>query len=294
MATRHSSRWAAVKPCGGDSYERWRTRLHEALGQAVNQAMGAAQALAGIDWTAPWLQPWRCVGEQLAAQVVAGMPVTDALNATGRAPVQFVPQSALPHGCAYEQHIFATACVPTREGLHDFFNGLAWILFPHTKKRMNALQAEQIAHRGIQPVRGAARDALTLVDENAALLVAPDPLWDALCHKEWGRVFGTLRPLWQHAWPVLFGHALLEKLVHPHKSITAHVIRVQPASPTVPDIDACVTDLLTESWLVQKPFAHLPVLGVPGWLAANEDPGFYNDPAVFRAARPRQLPAQRP
>jgi hypothetical protein len=34
--------------------------------------------------------------------------------------------------------------------------------------------------------------------------------------------------------------------------------------------------------LAAKPFANLPVLGVPGWWPPNEAPGFYQDPAVFR------------
>ena len=34
-----------------------------------------------------------------------------------------------------------------------------------------------------------------------------------------------------------------------------------------------------------KPFLPLPVLGVPGWWPANENPGFYDDADVFRPAR---------
>jgi len=44
--------------------------------------------------------------------------------------------------------------------------------------------------------------------------------------KDWQRLFVDLRPLWCQAHLVLFGHALLEKLVVPRKSITAHVYRV--------------------------------------------------------------------
>jgi len=56
-------------------------------------------------------------------------------------------------------------------------------------------------------------------------LQAPDALWEALVAKDWWRLFGTLRPLWQQAQLLLFGHALLEKLVSPRKPITAHVYR---------------------------------------------------------------------
>jgi len=53
---------------------------------------------------------------------------------------------------------------------------------------------------------------LTVFDENAAFLQAPDALWDALAAKDWQRLFVDLRPLWREAHLLLFGHALLEKL----------------------------------------------------------------------------------
>jgi hypothetical protein len=199
--------------------------------------------------------------------------------------VRFVPQSELPEATAYEQHIFDTACVPTREGLHDFFNGLAWLQFPLIKKRLNQLHVAQIAQTGIQPVRGPARDGLTLFDENAAVLQAPDELWDALAAKDWQSLFGTLRPLWQEASLLLFGHALLEKLVQPRKGITAHVYRASVARQTAAELDAWLAQDLSAEKLATKPFAHLPVLGVPNWWQANEDPQFYADNGVFRLPR---------
>ena len=244
-----------------------------------------AHGLEAINWDAPWLAPWRAAGEGLAAQVNSGLSVADALNAAQRAPVQFVPQAELPVGMAYEQYIFDTARVPTRDGLHDFFNGLCWLHFPLAKKKLNQLQAEQIAQTGIQPVRGPARDALTVFDENAALLVAPEPLWLALQAKDWEAVFGRLRPLWGQASLVLFGHALLEKLVYPRKPITAHVFIARAAIESIADLDAWLAQTLSAPLLASKPFAHLPVLGVPGWWPDNEAPEFYADPSVFRAPR---------
>ena len=235
-----------------------------------------------IDWSAPWLAPWRDRGESVAQSVRAGVAQSAALNQAALAPVSFVPQSELPSGLAYEQYIFDTGRVPTREGLHDFFNGLVWQAFPLTKKRLNALQAAQIERSGIQPVRGPARDALTVFDENAALLRAPDALWDALVAKDWQRLFVDLRPLWRQAHLVLFGHALMEKLVSPRKSITAHVYRVVVDDPSIASMDAWLALDLNADKLTAKPFAHLPVLGVPGWWSENEDPAFYRDDSVFR------------
>ena len=199
--------------------------------------------------------------------------------------MQFVSQSALPPGEPYERYIFQTGNCPTRDNLHDFFNGLCWLHFPQTKKRLNQLQAAQIEADGIRQVRGAVRDALTVFDENAAFMYAPDALWEALVAKDWQKLFGELRPLWRDAHLVLFGHALLEKLTAPRKAITAHVYRVQPASNSINDLDAWVAQDISAERLATKPFAHLPVLGVPGWWAANEAPAFYADGAVFRAPK---------
>lgn len=241
-----------------------------------------AHGLEVIDWQAPWLAPYRAAGQPLAQQMITGRDCCDALNAGGVAPVRFVPQDHLPEGMAYEQYIFESGCVPTREGLHDFFNGLCWRHFPQTKKKLNALQAAEIAAAGIRPVRGPVRDALTLFDENAAFLRAPDALWEALAAKDWQRLFGELRPLWAQSWLLLFGHALLEKLVQPRKPITAHVYRVFPDTDSMLDLDAWLAQELSAKKLAAKPFAHLPVLGVPTWWPANEAPGFHDDAQVFR------------
>ncbi len=242
-----------------------------------------------IDWGRPWLQPWQEPGERIAQAVATGAALHQALNMVQTAPVRFVPQSALPDGEAYESFIFRTRQCPTREGLHDFFNGLCWMRFPETKKKLNQLQAAAIAQAGVQQVRGPVRDALTLFDENAAFLVAPQPLWDALVARDWKCLFVELRPLWPQAQLVLFGHALLEKLVFPRKPITAHVYRAQPAINSIADslagLDAWVAADLSADKLATKPFAPLPVLGVPGWWAENENFSFYDDSLVFRPRR---------
>lgn len=257
---------------------------------------GEMSDLASIDWSRPWLSPWREPGERLAVAAQASGDLPATLTAAGLAPVHFIPQSALPPGVAYESHIHASGGVPTREGLHDFFNALCWMRFPQTKRVLNRLQADAIeAAGGVQATRGPLRDALTLFDENVALLQAPPAVWQALQARDWHRLFVTQRLQWSEAQLVLFGHALTEKLVAPFKGICAHVLCL-PVPPDLPldapghaahPWDAWLAPQLSAEWLASKPYTPLPLLGVPGWWPDNEDPAFYADAQVFRPARPR-------
>ena len=241
--------------------------------------------LDGIDWHAPWLVPLRAVGQAVQQRVLVGCLVADALNSVGACPVGFVRQAELPPGQAYEQYIFDTRRVPTRENLHDFFNGLVWLQFPHTKRRLNQLQAQAIAADGVQAMRGPLRDALTVFDENGALLQAPTALWQALRARDWQRLFIELRPLWAEARLVLFGHALLEKLVSPRKPMVAHVYQAPQAIKSIAALDGWLAQAMQPQPWDTKPFAPLPVLGVPGWWPGNEAPEFYADAQVFRPPR---------
>ena len=241
--------------------------------------------LDGIDWHAPWLVPLRAVGQAVQQRVLVGCLVADALNSVGACPVGFVRQAELPPGQAYEQYIFDTRRVPTRENLHDFFNGLVWLQFPHTKRRLNQLQAQAIAADGVQAVRGPLRDALTVFDENGAVLSAPPALWAALRARDWQALFVDLRPLWREARLVLFGHALLEKLVSPRKPMVAHVYQAPVAINSIASLDAWLAQAVQPGPWAAKPFTPLPVLGVPVWWPANEVPGCYGDAQVFRPPR---------
>ncbi|QGW80798.1 DUF3025 domain-containing protein [Variovorax paradoxus] len=245
-------------------------------------------SLAAIDWAQPWLAPYRAIGEAAARAALHTTSVAAALQqgtVPGASP-EFVPQFDLPAGQAYEAHIFQTGTVPTRDNLHDFFNGLVWLAFPQTKRRLNELQAAEIARRGIASTRGALRDALTLFDENGAVLDAPAPLWKALAARDWHSLFVTQRALWAEARLLVFGHALLEKLATPRKALTAHVLLPLPEAGRQPALDdGALARSLHAEYLVQKPFVPLPVLGVPGWWPENELPDFYDDSKVFRPGR---------
>jgi hypothetical protein len=253
----------------------------------VETRLSLAAAAGALDWSAPWYSPWEQPGSQACRALLAGEPVHRALQAAAAqcaapAPVRFVPQSDLPPGEPYEQHIFRTRDCPTRDNLHDFFNGLVWLAFPLSKSRLNALQAEQIRQQGVGAVRGPVRDAITVFDENGALLDAPRPLWDALVARQWQRLFVELRPLWREARLLVFGHALLEKLAAPRKDLTAHVWKLPAQLGSLGAGDAWLQARLDAATLASKPFTPLPLLGVPGWCPANENFSFYEDSEVFR------------
>jgi hypothetical protein len=216
-------------------------------------------------------------------RALAGQAVVDALNAVAAgASARFVPQSASPQGMAYERFIYETRQVPTRDNLHDFFNGLAWLRFPKTKAALNAMQFEEIERDGIQSTRGPVRDAVTVFDENGAVWLGDPEIWRALNERRWRDALVAQREVWGQGQLLLFGHALLEKLCTPRKPITAHVWCVPPCP--LEELDARLAEL-APAQIPSKPFAPLPVLGVPGWWPENAQESFYNDPHVFRPQR---------
>ncbi|WPB57825.1 DUF3025 domain-containing protein [Xylophilus sp. GOD-11R] len=248
-------------------------------------------AWSSIDWREPWFAPWQAVGEPALRAMSAGHSVAQALQATraGRDHLpRFVASEALPPETPYETFVHDSGQVPSRDNLHDLFNGLAWCLYPQTKRRLNHWQAQAIARDGIGARRGPLRDAITLLDENGALLSAPDTLLQALRTRDWKALFIRHREDWHDARLWLFGHALVEKMVAPRKDITAHVLCAPPGLTTPPMVDAWLAETLDEPSLARKPFSPLPVLGVPGW-APSQDARFYEDERVFRAARKPEL-----
>jgi len=261
-------------------------------------------ALPPIDWAQPWYDTVRPAFERAAPPAESFI---DAFNAAARAldlrngagqSLRFVPQSSLPDGTAYEQFIGATGQVPTRDNLHDFFNALVWLTFPGIKRALNTLQAAQIAQAGVGKSRGPARDAATIFDENAALLVvradaAGRALVDDLRAHRWREALYDQRAMFGRDAEVwLFGHALMEKLVTPRKAITAHTrvvfvdddyFALAPAARRA-WIDRDVAAMLTNEALTSGGFTPLQVLGVPGWWP-GQDPDFYGDTTVFRPRR---------
>lgn len=264
----------------------------------------ADHLFAPIDWARPWLNGLRelahpaLLADHWKTALNAQAAVAGLLNHRGL-PLQFGEQAELPAGEAYESFISRTGRVPTRDNLHDFFNALAWLAYPASKATLNAIQATEILHRQNAsldhafPARGVVRDRATIFDENAALLLTSDPGMAALLRDHaWEALLLERRDAFCKVGEViLFGHALIEKLVRPYKAITAHVWVVevsddffgQPAAIKRHTVDRLLQDALTAG-LLSIAATPLPVLGVPEWWP-GQDAAFYADRQVFRAKR---------
>jgi hypothetical protein len=256
----------------------------------------SADFLKRVDWQAPWLQALKPVAQPILEAADWRQALNDAasdrqLRNYRGLPVRFVPQMALPKEVAYEAFIGQSGAVPTRDNLHDFFNALVWLTFPCIKAELNALQSTAIERAlskndSLPEKRGALRDAVTLFDENAALVVTDDASVEVeLREHRWQEVLWDRRERFENGTcrTFLFGHALMEKLTMPYKAITAHAWIVKAEEFSLSSIDALVAQSITYG-LSTRDFTPLPVLGVPGWWP-DQDEDFYKDTAVFRPKR---------
>ncbi len=239
-----------------------------------------------LDWRAPWLEIVRPLRGLLEGphwrEALSEAARARGVVSGGGAPVEFVDGDAADT-VAYEAFIATTGRVPTRDNEHDRFNALMWLCWPHAKAMLNARQAAAIARDGVGPVRGTVRDAATLIDESAVVIQCADAtVFDALAARDWQSLLIAGRARWGRDIRVLpFGHALLEKLATPFKGITACVVPLALEG----DADAAAATFFARTDLAPSLLPHLPVLGIPGWSPANEDPAFYDDTRVFRPPR---------
>ena len=213
-----------------------------------------------------------------------------ALNATAAAaglrtqsgcPVRFVPPAARRD--PYEVQVHETGCVQTRpDNLHDWFNALCWLAFPHTKARINAMHAAAIPHE--QRQRGRLRDLLTIFDEGGAIVVCADEDLCELVHAmRWQELFWSQASRVRRSMRfVVLGHAVLEQALKPWPGITCKAIFARPED----DLDA-----LAAAWLAARPtgasprdLAPLPVFGYPGWMP-QQDERFYAEERYFRQGK---------
>ena len=198
---------------------------------------------------------------------------------------RFMPPQFDISGIGYEMAIAATGEVPTRDNTHDFFNALQWIAFPQTKAAINA---GHLRHRGTETApRSVARDVLTMVDESGVLVASSDnSLLDLLREFRWRDLFVDRRAdVVARMRVAMLGHGLMEKALAPFIGLTGKAILLNMG-------DEISLDMAAANWLTNDAnlasshsLAPLPLLGIPGWDARNEDPAFYDNREYFRPGR---------
>jgi len=225
---------------------------------------------------------------------------TRAVVSGGGAPIRFVPPAAPSRefSAQYEVRIFETGEVQTRvDNWHDLFNALVWLAFPKTKAVLNRHHCEEIRARRGERHRGTARDVLTLFDEGGIVVAAADAELPALLRDfKWKELFWTrrtevLRSMRFH----VFGHAIYEKALGPHKGVTAKALIVDvapglldaPMERQLPELDARAADYFSrpQALASTRNLPPLPILGIPGWDPTNASEEYYDDNAQFRPGR---------
>jgi hypothetical protein len=220
------------------------------------------------------------------------------------ASLAFVLQSprAATLAARYEPRIYLRGEVQIRErNWHDLMNALVWLTFPRSKAALNARHhgALLVQQASGAPNRGPVQDAMTLFDEGGVLVASRDPgllqrieafQWKRLFWHERSRVVRDMRFF-------LFGHALYEKALNPFTGITARGLLFEvdraflaaPIARQLEQLDALAAMRLSDPAALRSPaaLAPLPILGVPGWCAANAVETYYDNTAYFRAGRTR-------
>ena len=211
------------------------------------------------------------------------------------------PRHPPPPALAFEEKIYATGAVETRHTTwHDTFHALAWLTFPKTKARINALHvADGLRDANEAPNRRSAlRNRLTLFDEGGLIVASCNPaLHDLVRDFAWHRLFWQERAAVQTQMDfVVFGHALYERALNLHYGSTgrAWLVSAPPAYFEWDDARrlAYLDDYLSCA-LQTAPTAAphlallqaLPVKGIPGWAAENKVESYYADEKQFRPKR---------
>ncbi len=194
-------------------------------------------------------------------------------------PVRFVPPSSSdPY---YEVHVFETGHVQTRpDNKHDLFNALAWLAFPKTKARVNAMHATEIPREreNCGGKRGRLRDMLTIFDEGGAIVSCGSDIARLVREAQWRELFVDRHSEFSIA---VVGHAVLEQALAPHPGITCKVVFADPSR----DLDTQAAAWLATEGETPRDLPPLPVFGYPGWFEGSGEAGFYANERYFRRAR---------
>lgn len=217
-------------------------------------------------------------------------------------PLRFVAQEygKLPFESQYEPRCYLRGEVQTRENnWHDFLNALVWLVFPKAKAAINArhYRAQTGEREGGGSQRGAVRDMNTLFDESGVVVVCADEELAALLRDfKWRELFWDQRERVRSSMAfILFGHGLYEKAMHPYIGLTGQGLVLETGQEFFSWEKAqqriCVDELLaaylsdTRNCRSTRELTPVPLLGIPGWSAENEDSGFYDNAQYFRPGR---------
>jgi hypothetical protein len=221
------------------------------------------------------VRPW--LGLERSLDALNHAAEAQELQTESGRPVRFVaPAPADPY---YEIGVYESGRVSTRaDSLHDWLNALAWLAFPRTKARINALHARELPRE--KGNRGPLRDLLTIFDEGGAMVVCPDEkLLSLLKNCSWKELFWDNRArVAERMRIVVFGHAIQEQALEPRPGITCKAIFA-----TGKDLDAEAAQWLADAppGASPKALAPLPIFGYPGWLD-GQDAALYDDKRYFR------------
>ncbi|ADE11670.1 putative transmembrane protein [Sideroxydans lithotrophicus ES-1] len=218
-------------------------------------------------------------------------------------PLHFVSQEygKLPFEAQYEPRCYLQGEVPTRaNNWHDLFNALVWLAFPRAKAAINARHYRaltEVNSPGTHSQRGAVRDTSTLLDESGVLVVYSDvELANLLRNFQWKELFWKRRAQVRSDMGFyLFGHGLYEKSLQPYIGMTGQGLLLPVEQEffhwgkehQLKYLDVLVSDYLSspEHCNSTRELTPVPLLGVPGWAAENENAAYYDNTDYFRTGR---------
>ncbi len=196
-------------------------------------------------------------------------------------------EALLADGLHYEMRIALGAIATRADNWHDLFNALVWARYPALKRALNLQQCRHIEGQGGHQ-RNRAQAALTQFDEVGVVVRVADTAllqsWDA---HDWQTLFVAQVDAWRDgriAVAAMFGHALMEQALLPERLLVGKCLVVQGGDDA--SAVAAVAQAVKEGRVLCDPLElrPLPLMGVPGWWARQDDE-FYADDAYFRPLR---------
>jgi hypothetical protein len=238
------------------------------------------------------LADWREYADWLEG---ANWPSIDQLNAQwpGDASERFVTQTRelLADELHYEERIAKHGLIATRDAnWHDLFNAMIWLRYPDLKRALNRQQIADIERFGPRE-RSRPQYAQTHFDEAGVVVTVRDPsllaMWDA---HDWHSLFWRHRSAWRNGRidVKVFGHALLEHALTPGKLLVGKALVVMsPDEAGDTNAIALCADAVAHGRLLRDPLdlRPLPLSGIPGWHADNEDEAFHLSAACYQPLR---------